>query len=101
MVILHDEQKYIKVSLQSFQHSASNLASWVNRKYNLRTFFHNQRSPVVKNPPSNAGDVGSISGSGRFPGGGHGNPRQVFLPGESHAQRSLVGYAPWGCKESD
>ena len=25
----------------------------------------------------------------------------VFLPGESHGQRSLVGYSPWGCKESD
>ena len=24
-----------------------------------------------------------------------------FLPGESHGQRSLVGYSPWGCKESD
>ena len=56
---------------------------------------------MVKNPPSNAGDVGSIPGSGRFPGGGHGNPSQVFLPGESHGQRSLAGYSPWGCKESD
>ena len=25
----------------------------------------------------------------------------VFLPGESHGQRSLVGYSPWGLKESD
>ena len=25
----------------------------------------------------------------------------VFFPGESHGQRSLVGYSPWGCKESD
>ena len=25
----------------------------------------------------------------------------VFLPGESHGQRSLAGYAPWSCKESD
>ena len=25
----------------------------------------------------------------------------VFLPGESQGQRSLVGYSPWGCKESD
>ena len=34
---------------------------------------------LVKNPPANTGDtgdVGSISGSGRFPGGGHGNPLQ-------------------------
>ena len=25
----------------------------------------------------------------------------VFLPGESHGQRSLAGYSPWGCIESD
>ena len=25
----------------------------------------------------------------------------AFLPGESHGQKSLVGYSPWGCKELD
>ena len=25
----------------------------------------------------------------------------TFLPGKPHRQRSLVGYSPWGCKESD
>ena len=28
-------------------------------------------------------------------------PTPVFLPGESHGQRSLLGYCPWGHKESD
>ena len=28
-------------------------------------------------------------------------PASVFLPGKFHGQRSLVGYSPWGCKESD
>ena len=28
-------------------------------------------------------------------------PTPVFLPGESHGQRSLVGYSPWGHKELD
>ena len=28
-------------------------------------------------------------------------PAPVFLPGESHGQRSLVGHNPWSCKESD
>ena len=32
----------------------------------------------VKNPPANAGDMGSIPGSGRFPGEGNGNPLQYF-----------------------
>ena len=49
---------------------------------------------VVKNPSANAGDVGSILGLGRSPGKGNGNPTPVFLPGESHGQRSLVGYSP-------
>ena len=28
-------------------------------------------------------------------------PTPVFLPGKSHGQRSLGGYGPWGCRESD
>ena len=31
---------------------------------------------VVKNPPTNVGDAGSVPGSGRSPGGGNGNPLQ-------------------------
>ena len=48
------------------------------------------------NPPINAGDVrymGSILGSGRSPGGGHGK-HSVFLPGESHGQWNMVDYSP-------
>ena len=28
-------------------------------------------------------------------------PTPVFMPGESHGQRSMVGSSPWGSKESD
>ena len=28
-------------------------------------------------------------------------PTPVFLPGESHGQRSLAGYSPWGHRELD
>ena len=28
-------------------------------------------------------------------------PTPVSLPGKAHGQRSLVGYSPWGCTESD
>ena len=38
---------------------------------------------VVKNPPANAEDVGSIPGSGRSPGGGKRQPASVFLPTKS------------------
>ena len=52
---------------------------------------------VVKNFPVNAGDVrdaGLITGSGRFPGGGHGNPLQYSCLEDPHGQRSLDGYSP-------
>ena len=39
-------------------------------------------------------DVGSIPGLGRSPGGRTWQTTQIFLPGESHGQRSLVGYGP-------
>ena len=44
---------------------------------------------MVKNLPAKAGDSGSIPWQ----------PTPVFLPGESHGQRSLAGYSPWGHKE--
>ena len=47
----------------------------------------------------NAGYLGSIPGPGRSPGEGNCNP--VFLPGKFHGWRSLAGYSPWDCKESD
>ena len=56
-----------------------------------------------KHPPVNAGeatDAGSIPGSGRSPGGGHGSPLQSFWPGESHRRRSLASYSPRGHKAS-
>ena len=45
------------------------------------------------------GDMGSIPVSERSPGGGKWQPTPVVLPGESHGQRSLVGYNPKGHKE--
>ena len=59
---------------------------------------------MVKNPPTNAGDVrdvGLIPRSGRFPWRRKWQPTPVFLPGESHGQRSLEGYSPEGRTELD
>ena len=54
---------------------------------------------VVKNPAAKAGDsdpwVRMISWRKKW------QATPVLLPGESHGQRSLVGYSPWGPKESD
>ena len=59
---------------------------------------------MVKNPSANAGDIrdmGLIPGSGRSPGGGHGNPLQYSCLENPQGQRRLVGYSPRGRKESD
>ena len=58
---------------------------------------------MVKNPPANAEDirdVSSIARLGRPPWRTVWQSSPVFLPGESHGQRSLVGYSPLGHKES-
>ena len=52
--------------------------------------------------PANAGDIrekGWIPGSGRSPGGGHGNPLQYSCLENPNGQRNLAGYSPEGCKE--
>ena len=58
---------------------------------------------VVKNPPASAGDktprfypwVRKILWRRKW------QPTPVFLPGESHGQRSLAEFSPWGHKELD
>ena len=58
---------------------------------------------MIKNLPANAGDAGDefdpwvwkILRRGKW------KPTPVFLLGNSHGRRSLAGYSPRGCKESD
>ena len=54
-----------------------------------------------KESACNVGDLGSIPGLGRSPGGGHGNPLQYLCLENPHGQRSLADYSPWSCKKSD
>ena len=51
---------------------------------------------VGKESTCNAGDLGSIPGLGRFPGGGERLTTPVFWPGEFHGL-----YSPWDHKELD
>ena len=51
---------------------------------------------TVKASSHNAGDPGSIPGSGRSPGEGNGNPLQYSRLEKSHGRRSLVGFSPQG-----
>ena len=54
-----------------------------------------------KESACNERDPGSIPRSGRPAGGGYSNPLQYSCLENPHGQRSLLGYSPWGHKESD
>ena len=59
---------------------------------------------VVKNLPAVTRDVRDCRLDpwvGKIPWSRAWQPTPIFLPRESHGQRSLVGYGPWGHKESD
>ena len=56
---------------------------------------------VVKNPPANAGDVGSIPGSGRSPGEETGNPPQYSCLGNPMDRRTWWVTVHRGSTESD
>ena len=60
--------------------------------------------PVVKNPSANVEeirDTGSLPGFRKIPWRRAWQPTPVFLPGESHRQRSLAGHGPWSRRGSD
>ena len=62
-----------------------------------------QVAQTIKNPLAvrNRRRFSFNTWGGKVPGGRHRQPTPVFLPGESHGQRTLVGYSPYGHKESD
>ena len=57
---------------------------------------------MVKNLPANAGDSGSIPGSGRCPGEGNGNLLQYScLENSMDREEPVRLHSPWDCKELD
>ena len=77
-------------------------------------FLKSQPHPIAFTTAPNSsmgfpgGSVGKNTGRcgfgpwvGKIPWRGTWKPTPVFLPGESHGERSLAGYSPRGCKESD
>ena len=56
---------------------------------------------VVKNPPANAGDLGSIPGLGRSPGEGSGNPLQYSCLGNPMDRGAWLAAVHEVAKESD
>ena len=55
--------------------------------------------PNGKASACNVGNLVLITGWGRSPGRGCGNPLQYSCLENTHGQRSLAGYSPWGPKE--
>ena len=74
---------------------------WSRDRPPTQVFMGFPRGSDDKESTCNVGDLGSIPGFGRCPGGGHGNPLWYFCLGNPHGQKSLEGYSPWGHKESD
>ena len=73
-------------------------------RYNLTSpIDFSQMALVVKNPPANVGDVRHQFDPwiGKSPWRRRWQPTSIILPGESHGQRGLLGYSPWGRTESD
>ena len=56
---------------------------------------------MVQNPPANAGDVGSIPGSGRSPGEGNSNPLQYYCLEGPMNRGAWWAIVPGVTKESD
>ena len=54
-----------------------------------------------KESACNVRDLGSIPGLGRSPGGGHVNPLQCSFLENPMDRGAMVGYSPWGRKDSD
>ena len=73
---------------------------WKREKLPTAVFLGFPADSDGKESACNAGDLGYIPGLGRSPRRRAWQPTPVFLPEESHGQRSLVGYSPWGCRES-
>ena len=77
---------------QSFPASGSFPILFINEKKRALGGSDNKESAC------NAGDMGSIPGSGKIPWRKKWQPTPVFLTGKCHGQRSLMGYSPWGGK---
>ena len=89
----------LKLPVSTILYLSSNPTSIIIISYLLTMGFTGGSDSKVS--ACNAGDSGSIPGSGRSPGKGNGNPLQHSCLENFHGLRSLVGYSPWGRKESD
>ena len=97
----HSELKGSGLIPLFWQHSASSFILPHPRNLILRASAFNL---ITIASACSSGDLGSTPGLGRPPAQRRRRkwqPTPVLLPGKFHGLRSLVGYSPWGRKESD
>ena len=71
--------------------SRAEVMGWPGKGYNIKEFRTSPSGPVVKNPPANAGDMGSIPGPGRFhmPWGSKARTQLLSLCSQAHKSQAL------------
>ena len=91
-----------------WQHQLPNLSlptllpgAWRRNRLPTAVFMAFPGGSDGKESTCSAGNLGSIPGLGRSPGGRHGNPLQFSCLECLHGHRSLSGCSPWHRKESD
>ena len=98
------EGKVYPLQYSDLESSMDYIVHGVAKSQTRESDFHSLGFPGGsddKESTCNAGDLSSIPGLGRSPRGGHGNPLQYSCLENPQGQRNLVGYSPWGRKESD
>ena len=91
--------------MEKYVHLSSISNRWVGLVYKEKLKAYKimgfPGSSAGKESACSAGDPSLIPGLGRSPGEGIGYPLRYSCLENPHGQRSLVGYSPWGYKESD
>ena len=91
------QYSFLENSMDSIVHGVAKSQTWLSDFHFTWCYMGFPGGSVVKNPPANAGDrdTSLIPGSGRSPGEGNSN---TLVSRQSHGEKSLVGYSPWGHK---
>ena len=95
---IHWDRKFQSNSLRGGADGKFNFNVYIQMVNLILTFSHGASG---KEPTCQCRRCGFDSWARKTPWRRAWQPTPVFLPGESHGQRSLAGYSPWGCKESD
>ena len=97
----HKSESHIRLLSPGILYWEVETPEHLNLKASRAFFGASQMVLVVKNPPVNVGDskdMGLLLGLGRSPGVANGTSLQNLC---LHGERTLAGFSPWGCKESN